>query len=257
MYYVSADIEGLCGFAGGQTRAQQDEILRSYVVLVCETIHQASGQGVALTSFHGFPETLPDFIQPIRQRKPGEFDLPSLDGSFDGLVMMGFHGLGPDYAFGHSYRYEHLWLNGVKCGEVAIQILLAASKGVPLALLIGDSGAVAEAQAFAPSSPTICIRAGMEENEGPLTPDIADSIRQEIQQAVAAKGRIPLPPMPAQYHLQIPMRNELQARLAEKLPYGVKRDGLVVGFTSGSFEAVYRFLLDTFACCDQARIMHA
>ena len=49
------------------------------------------------------------------------------------------------------------------------------------------------------------------------------------------------------------MRTELQASLAAKLPEASGRDGLAVACESSGFTAIYRFLLDTFRCCDEAR----
>ena len=251
LHYISADLEGCSGFRGGRDRERNDRILREHIRAAAEGL-RAGGEGdVALKSFHGIPEGLPGFVRAIRECPPGEFDLPGLGAGCDGLVMLGFHGLAPEYAFGHCYRWGNLFLNGERMGEVAVQTTLAASRGVPTVLFIGDDGGIAEAQRYAPASLTVRTRSGLGADEGDLDEAVIAAIREAARSAARRTGEFPLPALPEEFHLEAPMRTALGADLAEELPYPVTRRGDIVGRRSREFVEVYRFLLDLFGVCNE------
>lgn len=61
----------------------------------------------------------------------------------DGLILLGYHGCaGSEKAvLAHTYsstRYQEVRLNGMLAGEVTLDSLLAAERGVPLMLVAGD-----------------------------------------------------------------------------------------------------------------------
>ena len=82
-----------------------------------------------------------------------------LDGSFDGLVLLGFHskagtagGLLP-----HTYELEiaDLRLNGVSVGEIGMEAAVAGDWGVPTVMVVADSAGAAEAEALLPG--VVCV----------------------------------------------------------------------------------------------------
>ncbi len=253
MHYISADIEGCSGFRSGTEKERCDDLLGAHMTAAAEGLQQGGADRVKITSFHGFPTGLPGFIETVTERGTGEFDLPGLEPDCAGLVMLGFHGPGPEYAHGHAYRFEHLVLNGEKCGEVAVQIMLAASLGVPTALVAGDEGAVAEAQRWAPDASALTIRPGLQADEGTMDGAVLDEIRAACRDCAARPGKYELPPVPGAFRLGIPFRDGAPASIASKLSYPVERRGLVVSRQSESFGDVYEFLLDSFRCCNEAR----
>jgi len=254
VFYVSCDIEGMSGFAGGgeAARERNDSIMREHMTALAEGLREGGAGRILLKSFHGVPDGLPNFVETIRACPPGEFDLPRLPAGCRGLVLLGFHGLAPECGFGHAYRYDYLVLNGRRCGEIAIQVMLAASRGIPAAMLAGDSFAVSEFLALAPEAVTVTIRPGKAADEGGMSAAVLDEIRDAAREA-ARRGRFPLPKLPPNFKLELPMRTGLQAELAVKLPYPVGRDGLRVWRESRDLAEIYRFLLDSFRVCDDAR----
>ena len=250
-YYISTDIEGLSGF--GHAGLSDEQILLAHMAAVAEGL-EMSGAGVtSLTSFHGIPRGLPGHVRPVQRSDPREFDLPQLTNGHAGLVLLGFHGLYPG-SWGHSYKYKNLWLNGQKCGEHTIQILLAASKGVPTVMFGGDGRSIPEAQGLVPELPTVCTRAGQQGDEGPISQDVLDELRK-CAAGIVGK-RVAVPEIPRSLTLGVPFRTDLAAQYANELPYPTARDGRVVSRTADNFADIYAFLMDCFDCTNRARKVH-
>ena len=94
-YYLSGDIEGMTGFTGGRDEARWKAIQKAHMMTTFEALHEMGATHIRATSFHGMPEGVPDYVEHARGA-PDEFDLPQFDDSFDGFMMLGFHGLEPE-----------------------------------------------------------------------------------------------------------------------------------------------------------------
>jgi D-aminopeptidase len=222
------------------------------MVALVEGLHDAGATHIAAKSFHGMPDGLPDYVDVIHGGEAGEFDLPRFDSSYDGMLMLGFHCLEGDGAFGHSYRYPNLFLNGVRVGEIAVQIMRAAQEDVPTVLMTGDRFAVEETLMYSPGAVTVIEREGVDADEGDQDPAMVEQVREAGREVVRKCGQIPGPNLPDVYSLGVPFRTDLQADLALELPYEVTREGRVVTRRSESFPDVYAFLQDSFKVCNRA-----
>jgi len=257
LHYISVDIEGMSGFRSGAERERNDRIMREHIRAAAGGLGEGGESDVLVKSFHGIPEGLPEHVRAVLERPPGEFDLPGLRGppglgaGCGGLVMLGFHGLGPEFAHGHAYRWPNLLLNGERCGEIAVQIILAATRGVPTVLLAGDAGAVTEARRYAPAALTVRTRPGRDADEGDMDEAVLDEIREAAAEAAARSGGTGLSELPPVFHLEAPMASALAADVAEELPCPVTRRGNTIGRESTDFADVYRFLLDLFGVCNE------
>ncbi|MFB3892519.1 MAG: M55 family metallopeptidase [Phycisphaerae bacterium] len=247
-FYVSSDIEGMSGY--GHPALSDEEIQLAHMAAVSRGLMDGGAEGVTLTSFHGIPQGLPPYVTPIRTRGPGEFDLPQFSGEYAGLVLLGFHGVWPG-CYGHCYKFTHLRLNGRVCGEVTIQMMLAADAGVPTVLMAGDDRAIAEARWVVPDLPAVRTRWARFGDDGPLDPAVMERIRRAAAQCAAHKMR-PVK-APAVLTLEVPFRTDLPAEYAAQLPYQVIRHGLCVTRRSERFAEIYAFLLDCFDCVTRAR----
>lgn len=88
--------------------------------------------------------------------------LPSLDESFDGLMLLGHHAkAGTMHAFlehtmsGNLFDYQ---IDGRSVGEIGIETFYAGHYNVPLVLVQGDAAACAEAEAQFPHVTTACVK---------------------------------------------------------------------------------------------------
>jgi D-amino peptidase len=255
-FLISGDIEGMSGFKGGTDKPGNDKILHAHFLAAAEGLREGGAAKVLLKSFHGIPGEYPDYVQAIRSVVPGEFDLPGIADAKAGLALVGFHGLPPESAFGHSYRFSNLYLNEKKVGEITIQVLRAAVAGVPTVFYAGDAFGAKELRELAPEAVVVELRAGKRSDEGAMDEKQLAALKEGATKAasLAAAGKIPVPKLPEKFVLEVPMASDAAAALAPKmLPYPVKVQGKRVSRESTNFMEVYAFLQDMFRVCDEAR----
>jgi D-amino peptidase len=86
--------------------------------------------------------------------------MEGLDASFDAILFLGYHGsIGASQAvLSHTYNPRAIWevrINGDIVGETALNALVAAHYGVPIALVTGDQVTVEEARRLSPEP--VCV----------------------------------------------------------------------------------------------------
>src|SRR6516162_1286562 len=86
--------------------------------------------------------------------------MEGLDASFDAIFFLGYHGsIGASQSvLSHSYNPRAIWearINGEIVGETALNALVAAHYGVPIALVTGDQVTAEEARRLVP--PPLCV----------------------------------------------------------------------------------------------------
>ena len=91
-------------------------------------------------------------------------------GSFDGLILLGYHAMAgtPQAILEHtmsSVGWQNFWMNGKKCGEVAIDAGIAGDHGVPTVMVSGDDKVCKEARKFIKGVLTVQVKKGLS-NEG-------------------------------------------------------------------------------------------
>jgi D-amino peptidase len=89
--------------------------------------------------------------------------MEGLDGTFDAVFMIAYHGaMGAERAvLSHTYNPRAIWevrLNGVAVGESALNALVALHHGVPVALITGDEATAQEARPFLPDVETVVVK---------------------------------------------------------------------------------------------------
>jgi D-amino peptidase len=123
--------------------------------------------------------------------------MEGLDDSFDAIFFLGYHGsIGASQAIlGHSYNPRAIWearLNGEIVGETALNALVAAHFGVPIALVTGDQVTAAEAQRLSPAPHCVEVKRGISRYAAEsLHPEVA---RERIQEGarLALEGLVPV-----------------------------------------------------------------
>ncbi len=86
--------------------------------------------------------------------------MEGLDASFDAILFLGYHGsIGASQSvLSHTYNPRAIWevrINGEIVGETALNALVAAHYGVPIALVTGDQATVEEARRLNPEP--VCV----------------------------------------------------------------------------------------------------
>ena len=112
--------------------------------------------------------------------------MQGLDDSFDAIFFLGYHGsIGASAAIlAHSYNPRAIWearINGEIVGETALNALVAAHYGVPIALVTGDQVTAAEARHLDP--PPHCV-----EVKRSISRYAAESLHPEVAREAIREG---------------------------------------------------------------------
>ncbi len=164
--YVNTDLEGISGvFKFGQTREKDTplniracEYFMGDVAAVVRGLRDGGATEVIVLDGHGSQAVIPHLMEPgakyiTGRPRPGAGNLTSLDSSFAGMVMVGFHAMmgTPDGVLNHtqsSLTENRYWYNGVESGELAQSALIAGYYGVPIIMATGDEATCREARKF-------------------------------------------------------------------------------------------------------------
>jgi D-amino peptidase len=89
--------------------------------------------------------------------------MEGLDGSFDAIFFVGYHGsIGASQAIlSHSYNPRAVWevkINGRVVGETALNALVAAHFGAPIVLVTGDQVTAREARETLPDVECVIVK---------------------------------------------------------------------------------------------------
>jgi len=91
------------------------------------------------------------------------------DESFDAMFLHGFHAMAgtPNGVLAHSFApmMQNIWLNDLKIGEIALNMLGFSELDVPTVFVSGDQAAINEAKALVPEIEAAVVKWGLEEKE--------------------------------------------------------------------------------------------
>lgn len=95
-----------------------------------------------------------------------EHSWPTLDQSFSGVLMVGYHPMDntPNGVIAHTYSstgYQWVKVNGTEVGEIAIHAMVAGEFGVPVIFVASDDKGTAEAKRFLPWVETVATKKGL------------------------------------------------------------------------------------------------
>jgi D-amino peptidase len=175
--YISIDAEGIAGISDwGQLRTTGDDFALGRRLLLGELNAAIDGvlavdpQAQILVNdahatmrnfppdeIHGEAEYLSGMHKPL-------YMMEGLDASFDAILFLGYHGsVGAHPALlSHTYNPRAIWevrFGDRPVGESALNGLVAAHYGVPIALVSGDEATAAEARALVPEVETVVVKA--------------------------------------------------------------------------------------------------
>jgi D-aminopeptidase len=109
------------------------------------------------------PQDLGGQAMLITGRHKPLYMMEGLDGSFDGVCFVSYHGsIGGERAvLSHTYNPGAIWevrLNGEVVGESGINALVAAHYVVPIIFVSGDEVTVREAEIVAPKAEKVVVK---------------------------------------------------------------------------------------------------
>ncbi len=203
-FYVSVDMEGIAGialreqiFRGEPFYQEARQLLTDEVNAVVEALRQAGATEIVVKDAHatGF-NFLYDRLHPAATYAMGPLPFPNrfagLDASFDGALLVGYHGMAGteaailDHTFSTADIYS-LELNGAPIGEIGIDALLFGLHDVPVVFVSGDDKTCAEAKRQLGEVAAYETKRAMGRNSGVLK--APKRVYEEIGAAVQAAVR--------------------------------------------------------------------
>lgn len=206
--YISIDAEGVAGITDwDQIRTKGDDFAIGRRLLLGEL--NAAIDGVlaidpqatvvvndAHATMRNFP---PDELHGNAQLIAGQhkplYMMQGLDGSFDAILFIGYHGsIGAHPAIlSHTYNPRAIWevrLAGRPVGESALNGLVAAHYGVPIVLVSGDEATATEARDLIPEVETVVTKTSHGRFAATnLHPAVArEQLRLGVQRALGQMG---------------------------------------------------------------------
>lgn len=220
--YLSIDAEGVAGIADWQQiRTTGDDFALGRRLLLGELNAAIDGvlavdpaAEIVVNDSHGTMRNYPpDEIHGNASLISGQhkplYMMEGLDDTFDAILFVGYHGsIGAHPAIlSHTYNPRAIWevrMEGRPVGESALNGLVAAHYGVPIALVTGDAATAREAQELIPDVTTVEVKTSHGRFAATsVHPAVArERIRLGAQHALShmeSRQLVPQYPRPAQF----------------------------------------------------------
>ena len=173
--YISTDFEGVAGIVdwdqilvGSHDYELGRRLLLGEVNAAIDGARDAGSNAFLVNDSHSSmrnldPEQLHGSASLLSGKHKPLYMMEGLDASFDAIFFIGYHGsIGAERAIlSHSYNPRAIWearINGEVAGETALNALVAAHYGVPIALVTGDQATVEEAGMLSPPPHGVMVK---------------------------------------------------------------------------------------------------
>lgn len=173
--FLSTDFEGTSGIVaweqiieGNVEYEQGRRLLTNEVNAVISGAMEGGASDFVVNDSHHYmrnlhPQDLVGRATLITGKHKPLYMMEGLDGSFDGICFVGYHGsIGAERAvLSHTYNPGAIWevrINGEVVGESGLNALVAAHYEVPIIFVSGDAVTVQEAEVVAPQAEKVIVK---------------------------------------------------------------------------------------------------
>jgi D-amino peptidase len=231
--FISFDMEGVAGIvdwsqcrAPGQPYEEGRRLLLGEVNAAIDGAIDAGATEIVCNDSHGTmfnldPAALHGQAVYVAGRHKPMYMMQGLDGGFDAVFLVGYHGSisGSGSVLSHTYNPQvisHVELNGTRVGESGINALVALAYGVPVALVTGDQHTIAEVAPFCPEAETVMTKESLTRfGAVNLHPETARSqIRDKARLAAENAGKLKPPAIGLPATLDVHMQTADMAQIA-------------------------------------------
>ncbi len=257
--YITADIEGITDVTHWDETALEKpdsraacEQMTVEVAAACEGAVKAGAEDILVKDAHWLARNithnkLPQEARLIRgwERHPLSM-VQSLDESFDGLMMIGFHsrsgGAGSPIEHSMDPGFVHVRINERFASEFLIFAYAAAWLKVPVVFVSGDQALVDEVKSVNPHITTVAVKTGVGDSTVNIHPMLAVArIREGASQALKGDLKQCLVKLPDQFKVEIRFKDHTKAKHAAFYPGAKALDPFTVSFETGDYFEVLRF----------------
>jgi D-amino peptidase len=259
--FISVDMEGVGGVVTGEQLGPQGfeydrfrELMTEEANAAITAAREAGATELVVADSHGnfqnlLPDKLPADVQLVRGGPRPHGMMEGIDGSFDGVVFVGYHSstTNPAGVRAHSFSSANLAdvrLNGTSVTEGAWNAAMAAHYGVPILAVSGDEAAVKEVQALVKGVEGAVVKWSYAFHSArTLSPEKARAeIRDAVSRGMARRKEIALYRMAAPIRLEVRFKSYRPAEILSWLP-GVERvDAHAVRYSVKDMPEASRFL---------------
>jgi D-amino peptidase len=231
--YISTDFEGVAGIVdwdqimvGSHDYELGRRLLLGELNAAIEGAERAGATEFVVNDSHSSMRNLePDRVSGRATLITGKYKplymMEGLDASFDAIFFLGYHGsVGVSQSvLSHTYNPRAIWevrINGQIVGESALNALVAAHAGVPIALVTGDAATASEARAIVPEIETVEVKRSVSRYAAEsLHPAVArERIHAGARRAVERLASIPRPSVPAETTIEVTFLTADMAEMA-------------------------------------------
>lgn len=257
--FISADMEGISGIsasdqlsAAGAEYGRSRRMMADDVNAAIRGARRAGATEIVVNDSHGTMRNLrlEDLDPQVRLishsfKKSGMME--GLDDSFDAAIFIGYHAKAghPTGLFAHtgSGVVRDVRVNGQSLGEGGLNTLVAASFGVPIALVTGDDVAVKQVVEVARDARSVAVKRAINPRAVELRPfkEVHQEIEEAAFQGVRAAKKFP-PQRAAAYRVEVQFQDVAIPEVAQNLPTMERPAPDTIAFTSDSMPKAYTLI---------------
>lgn len=263
--YISVDIEGIAHVVNAQTAAGHFDYERGRRLMTGEVNAAiegclAAGAGeIVVSDSHGnaqniIPEELNEKAYLIRSFPRPLLQMEGIDGSFDGVIFIGYHPKEgtPEANLSHTIwgtKFAEIRVNGQVVSEALFNAAVAGHFGVPVIMVCGDQNVVREARENLGPVETVMTK----ESLGFLAAKSAHprviqaEIRQKAEQAVRRIREFKPYSVKKPVVLDLAFKNIFDAETTAYLPWVKRTEGKAVRVEFKDMLEANRFITALFA----------
>jgi D-amino peptidase len=254
--YITVDMEGIAGIvslaqAGGADYEWARPLMLAETNAAIAGAFAGGATEVVVNDSHGSHTNLRADLLDRRATlitgRPSPMGMvEGLDGSFDAVVFIGFHGHAgqADAVMGHTYSgaLRHVRLNGREVGEYGTAGMVAGHFKVPVVFVSGDKVFAEEARKFFPGVEALAVKEGIgftaAKTMHPL--EARERITAGVKAAVGRHGQIAPITIAAPIALEIELGEAAFADAAMMVPGMERVDGTTVRYRAPDAVAAYQ-----------------
>lgn len=254
--YISVDMEGIAGVvsnaqAGGADYEWARPLMLAETNAAIAGAFEAGASEVVVNDGHGSHTNLRADLLDRRATlitgspKPMGM-VEGLDGTFDAVVLIGYHGHANqvDAVMGHTYSHalRHVLINGREVGEYGTAGMVAGYYKVPVAFVSGDRVFAEEARKFFPGVEALAVKEGIGFTAAKtLHPTVArERITAGVRVALGRRSQMTPMSIAAPVTLQVELSIASDADAVMFVPGMERVDGTTVRYRAADALAAYK-----------------